>query len=117
MGCMVILGGCGDKDNEDSADEVEAVHYSKAEHIELYPETYCAFLDRCQPDTLADSYEGSVATCETRFVEWLEDRLPDCEYDGGASATCLNALPTADCAEWTDPDSALQDACGSIIDC
>jgi len=114
---MGLLVGCGHKHDHDHEQDDGASFYTEDEHIERYPETYCAFLERCQPDTLADSYEGDVTVCETSFEEWLTDRLSTCEYDGEASAACLNALPTADCAEWTNSDGALQAACGSIIDC
>jgi len=110
---LCLLLGCGGKDDGDSGGPTSL---TKTEYLEQYPTVYCEFLERCSPDTIADSYAGSVDECIDRMTTWGRDRLNDgCSYGGSAAAECVTLLPDANCEDWAA--GVFEDSCGEIIDC
>ena len=116
--CLVLLSlllACGDKSDSDSAEAGDAPPLSKSEHIERYPDAYCTFQDRCDPDYMLDQYAGDVSQCISFYSDWLEERLSTCDFDGAAAGVCVQALADVSCE---DCDAGvLEDSCGEIIDC
>lgn len=109
---LVLLLACGGGDKDSGA----ALALDQTEYLAQYPSAFCAVLQQCEPDSFEASYGGDLQLCVDEITTWGRDRINrDCGFDGGAAGTCVDALESVVCTDWTE--GVYQESCGAIIDC